>query len=188
MVQRHPQPLLSAASLLQQSIDVACAPVVMQPCSRAAQQAFAPRVLLPSTIRTLLLHCVPGLGACIVTACPPAADSVPSMPCINRPKSAQKYGKQGRLAFPRFVLILPHRTDICCHLLLQKRSIATGLGLTAASMLMAQNADAAADVAQIAQKAGDNRILAVAALLTPALGWVLFNIGVRPCLTMARLP
>ncbi len=44
---------------------------------------------------------------------------------------------------------------------------------------MAQNADAAADVAQIAQKAGDNRILAVAALLTPALGWVLFNIGVR---------
>eukprot|EP00891_Asterochloris_glomerata_P002808 jgi/Astpho2/2808/Aster-00973 len=59
----------------------------------------------------------------------------------------------------------------------KKRSIATGLGLTAASMLMAQNADAATDVAQIAQKAGDNRILAVAALLTPALGWVLFNIG-----------
>ena len=54
-------------------------------------------------------------------------------------------------------------------------------------MLMAQNADAAADVAQIAQKAGDNRVLAVAALLTPALGWVLFNIGVRTR-TMMRLP
>ena len=113
------------------------------------------------------------------------------MLCV-RPESAQKYGKQGSPTFC-YVLVLAsptlrsRQTEICCHLLLQKRSIATGLGLTAASMLMAQNADAAADVAQIAQKAGDNRVLAVAALLTPALGWVLFNIGVRTRLTMTQL-
>eukprot|EP00873_Tetraselmis_striata_P026393 jgi/Tetstr1/446657/TSEL_034178.t1 len=56
-----------------------------------------------------------------------------------------------------------------------KKSIAAGLGLGAASMLVAENADAAQEVAQLA--GGDNRLGALLALLFPAVGWVLFNIG-----------
>jgi photosystem II PsbY protein len=57
----------------------------------------------------------------------------------------------------------------------KKRGVAAGLGLTAASLLAAQNADAATEIAQVA--AGDARILAIATLFVPAIGWVLFNIG-----------
>jgi photosystem II PsbY protein len=55
-----------------------------------------------------------------------------------------------------------------------KRSVAAGLGLTAASLLAAQSADAA-EIAQVA--AGDNRIGAILLLFAPVVGWVLFNIG-----------
>ena len=49
---------------------------------------------------------------------------------------------------------------------------ATGLG-AAATLLFAQNADAATEVAQLA--AGDNRVAILASLLVPVLGWVAFN-------------
>jgi photosystem II PsbY protein len=39
-----------------------------------------------------------------------------------------------------------------------KRSVAVGLGLTAASMLAAQNADAAEAIVEAAQKVNDNRV------------------------------
>ena len=54
------------------------------------------------------------------------------------------------------------------------RSVAATVGLgAAASLLMAQNAEAASQVAEIA--AGDNRIATIALLFVPALGWVGFN-------------
>jgi photosystem II PsbY protein len=56
----------------------------------------------------------------------------------------------------------------------KKRSVAAGLGLGAASMLTAQNAEAAQQVADLA--AGDNRVGILATLAVPAIGWVLFNI------------
>ena len=58
----------------------------------------------------------------------------------------------------------------------KKRSVAAGLGLGlgAASMLAAQNAEAAQQVADLA--AGDNRVGILATLAVPAIGWVLFNI------------
>lgn len=56
---------------------------------------------------------------------------------------------------------------------LKKRSVAAGLGLTAASLLAAQNADAVSEVAQIA---GDNRLGIIALLFVPVIGWVGFNI------------
>ena len=134
---------------------------------------------------------LPGLGACFTTASPrPPPLLILFLRALHQGLNQLRNmgNKVILLTFLRLLFwscltgwFCGCQTDIYCHLLLQKRSIATGLGLTAASMLMAQNADAAADVAQIAQKAGDNRILAVAALLTPALGWVLFNIGVRRC-------
>jgi hypothetical protein len=53
-------------------------------------------------------------------------------------------------------------------------SIATAVGLgAAASMLLAQNADAATQVAELA--GGDNRVGTIALLFLPALGWVGFN-------------
>jgi len=50
---------------------------------------------------------------------------------------------------------------------------AVGLG-AAASLLMAQNAEAATEISQLA--ASDNRAGVLATLFVPALGWVAFNI------------
>jgi len=54
------------------------------------------------------------------------------------------------------------------------KAIAAGVGLSAASMLVAEQADAAQEIVQLA---GDNRVGALLALLFPAVGWVLFNIA-----------
>merc|ERR1712023_467647 len=56
-----------------------------------------------------------------------------------------------------------------------KKAVAAGLGLSTASLLVAENADAVQEVAELAK--GDNRITALLALLAPAVGWVLLNIG-----------
>ncbi|GFR49381.1 hypothetical protein Agub_g11432 [Astrephomene gubernaculifera] len=57
----------------------------------------------------------------------------------------------------------------------KKRAIPAAIGLgAAASMLMAQSADAATEVSTIA--ASDNRIAIIATLFVPVLGWVAFNI------------
>ena len=56
----------------------------------------------------------------------------------------------------------------------KKKSVAAGLGLGAASLLAAQSAEAAQQVADLA--AGDNRFGTLALLALPALGWVGFNI------------
>ena len=50
----------------------------------------------------------------------------------------------------------------------KKRGIAAGLGLTAASLLAAQQADAAQQVADLA--AGDNRFGTIALLAVPVIG------------------
>jgi len=56
-----------------------------------------------------------------------------------------------------------------------KRSAAIGLGLGAAALLSAQNAEAAEEIAQLA--AGrDNRVFIIATLFVPVVGWVGFNI------------
>jgi photosystem II PsbY protein len=55
------------------------------------------------------------------------------------------------------------------------RAAAIGLGLTAASMLAAQSADAATEVATLA--AGDGRPGLFLALFAPALIWVGINIA-----------
>ncbi|DBB16513.1 TPA: hypothetical protein ACH3X3_014780 [Trebouxia sp. C0006] len=56
-----------------------------------------------------------------------------------------------------------------------KRSAAIGLGLSAAALLSAQDADAAEEIAQLA--AGrDNRVFIIATLFVPVVGWVGFNI------------
>ena len=56
-----------------------------------------------------------------------------------------------------------------------RRSIvsAVGLGVAAASMFVAQSAEAATQVAQIAES--DNRVGVIFTLFVPALGWVGFN-------------
>lgn len=54
------------------------------------------------------------------------------------------------------------------------KNVAAGLGLGAASLLLAQQADAANQVAELA--ASDNRLLILATLFVPAIGWVGFNI------------
>mmetsp|Transcript_3602 Transcript_3602/g.10471 ORF Transcript_3602/g.10471 Transcript_3602/m.10471 type:complete len:231 (+) Transcript_3602:95-787(+) len=59
---------------------------------------------------------------------------------------------------------------------------AIGAGLTAASLLSAESADAATEVAQLA---GDARISVIATLFVPLVGWVLFNIG-GPALNQLR--
>ena len=56
-----------------------------------------------------------------------------------------------------------------------KRGVAVGLGLTAASMLAVQGADAASEVAQLA--AGDSRFGIIAGLFLPALGWVVRSLS-----------
>jgi hypothetical protein len=55
----------------------------------------------------------------------------------------------------------------------KSRSIAAGLGLGAAALLAAGQADAATEAFQVA--AGDNRLGVIATLFIPALGWVAFN-------------
>ena len=50
----------------------------------------------------------------------------------------------------------------------KKRSVAAGLGLGAASLLAAQNAEAAQQVADLA--AGDNRFGTISLLLVPVVG------------------
>lgn len=56
----------------------------------------------------------------------------------------------------------------------RKRSVAAGLGLGAASLLSAQSAEAAQQVADVA--ASDNRFGIIALLAVPVVGWVGFNI------------
>ncbi|GAB4818939.1 hypothetical protein N2152v2_005985 [Parachlorella kessleri] len=56
-----------------------------------------------------------------------------------------------------------------------KRSVAVGLGLGAAALLAAGQADAATEAMQLA--AGDNRFGVIALLFVPVLGWVAFNIA-----------
>jgi hypothetical protein len=59
-------------------------------------------------------------------------------------------------------------------------AVATGLG-AAATLMMAENADAATELAQLAGV--DNRIGIIGGLFLPALGWVAFNaLGVSACL------
>ena len=55
-----------------------------------------------------------------------------------------------------------------------KKSVAAGLGLGAASLLMAGNADAATEAMQLAGSDGRAGILLT--LFVPVIGWVLFNI------------
>lgn len=55
-----------------------------------------------------------------------------------------------------------------------KKGVAGGVGLGAASLLMAQQADAATEVMELA--AGDNRSFIILALFLPVVGWVGFNI------------
>eukprot|EP00983_Pelagomonas_calceolata_P066941 1149277-Pelagomonas_calceolata.AAC.3 len=52
--------------------------------------------------------------------------------------------------------------------------VGPAIGLTAASLLAAQNADAATELADVA--AIDNRVALLASLFVPVLGWVAFNI------------
>jgi len=56
----------------------------------------------------------------------------------------------------------------------RRRGVAGAIGLGAASLLMAENAEAATELAQMA--ASDNRLGLLATLFVPALGWVAFNI------------
>lgn len=56
----------------------------------------------------------------------------------------------------------------------KRRGAAVALGLTAASMFAANQADAASEFTQLA--ASDNRFSIIAGLFIPVLGWVLFNI------------
>ena len=61
---------------------------------------------------------------------------------------------------------------------------ATGLG-AAATLLFAQNADAATEIAQLA--GSDNRVAILASLLVPVLGWVAFNaLGVSGRMLLLR--
>jgi photosystem II PsbY protein len=60
-----------------------------------------------------------------------------------------------------------------------KRSVIGALGLGGASMLLAPHADAAQEIATLADS--DSRGLIIIGLLLPAIGWVLFNI-LRPAL------
>lgn len=64
-----------------------------------------------------------------------------------------------------------------CSLLLQnnKKSVAAGLGLGLASLMVAQKAEAATELMQLADS--DNRFSAIALLFLPVLGWVGFNIA-----------
>jgi photosystem II PsbY protein len=55
----------------------------------------------------------------------------------------------------------------------KSKSVAAGLGLGAAALLAAGQADAATEAFQLA--AGDNRLGVIATLFIPALGWVAFN-------------
>lgn len=57
----------------------------------------------------------------------------------------------------------------------KRRSVIGVTALSAASLMAAQSADAANEVSQLA--AGDSRILVIATLFVPIIGWVLFNIG-----------
>jgi hypothetical protein len=50
------------------------------------------------------------------------------------------------------------------------RAVAVGLGLGAAALLAAPQADAATEIAQLA--AADNRFVIIAGLFVPVLGWV----------------
>jgi photosystem II PsbY protein len=55
-----------------------------------------------------------------------------------------------------------------------KKSVAAGLGLGAASLLMAGKADAATEAMQLA--GSDSRVGILLTLFVPVIGWVLFNI------------
>ncbi|KAH7286062.1 hypothetical protein KP509_33G057000 [Ceratopteris richardii] len=60
------------------------------------------------------------------------------------------------------------------------KALVGGLGLGAASMLLASNADASQEIATLAAD-NDSRGLLILIVLVPAIGWVLFNI-LRPAL------
>lgn len=62
---------------------------------------------------------------------------------------------------------------------LQQQAIKTlALSSVVGSFLAAGNANAAAEIAQLA--VNDNRFVIIATLFLPAAGWVLFNIGTLP--------
>jgi photosystem II PsbY protein len=64
-----------------------------------------------------------------------------------------------------------------------KRSVIGALGLGGASMLLAPHADAAQEIANVADS--DSRGLIIIGLLLPAIGWVLFNI-LKPALNQVN--
>ncbi|KAG0621605.1 hypothetical protein M758_3G034100 [Ceratodon purpureus] len=64
-----------------------------------------------------------------------------------------------------------------------KRSVIGALGLGGASMLLAPHADAAQEIANLADS--DSRGLVIIGLLLPAIGWVLFNI-LKPALNQVN--
>ncbi|XP_024383068.1 uncharacterized protein [Physcomitrium patens] len=65
----------------------------------------------------------------------------------------------------------------------RKRGVVGALGLGGASMLLAPHADAAQEIANLADS--DSRGLIIIGLLLPAIGWVLFNI-LRPALNQVN--
>ena len=67
----------------------------------------------------------------------------------------------------------------------KRRTAAAVLGLGAATLLAADNAEAATEVAQLA--AGDNRVAVLGTLLIPVLGWVAFNIAQPALNQLARM-
>lgn len=56
-----------------------------------------------------------------------------------------------------------------------KRSFAAAVGLSAAALMLADSASAATEVAQLAGT--DNRVLILAIVFVPVVGWVGFNIA-----------
>ncbi len=64
------------------------------------------------------------------------------------------------------------------------RSVAAAIGLGAAAFLLADNADAATQVAQLAET--DGRIAVIGTLFVPALAWVGFNM-LQPLTNQASL-
>ncbi len=67
----------------------------------------------------------------------------------------------------------------------KKRSIASAVGLgAAASMLMVPSAEAATQIAQLAES--DSRVAVIGTLFLPVLGWVGFNM-IQPALNQVGM-
>ncbi|KAL4428141.1 hypothetical protein ABPG75_002230 [Micractinium tetrahymenae] len=146
-----------------------------------SHKAVAVRIQAKETVQEAIVKgtALAGLSAALLSA----GSAQAAMEVANIAASDNRFGTIALLAVPvlgwvGFNILGPLQNQLSAmdgqKVATKKRGVAAAVGLGAASLLAAQSAEAAQQVADLA--ASDNRFGTIALLALPVLGWVGFNI------------